>query len=677
MNNVGDILDNYQEFDKQFANKNASLGLSYQHNKIRVSLWQPLAVKVELIIFNNNEDDIPSYLYNMHKNEHVWIVEIDQTFDQKYYQFKVTNPDGSSQYCLDPYAYSLGKFNWQTREDKVAKAVFVDINSSKAGNKPRDLFNNNLNNSTDPLIYELHIRDFTSLLDQKNFTSRLGTFKAAQEKKIFNYLNDLGINYLQLLPIHSAYTVNEYDTKIYLKGEANKWATNYNWGYDPHNYFSINGIYIDQINDPYQRIKEFKEFVDQAHKNNIGIIVDVVYNHMMTNNIFNNILDGYYYRNDAKVVPVNYPPLADNRVMVRKLIIDSLKYFVQYYNVDGFRFDLSSFLTKQTLDEIHQELSKIKPNIILHGEAWKFSDLDYKNTYVKGVSDNNLKFAYFNDTVRDAIKGSDHNNDSGLIVNNNEILFSKYLISIPGGIKDYQFDDKLNLKFDDRTYDQFANDVGINLSYSHCHDGMTLWDKLNVSSIDLSFDERIQRYRQGLILSTLTIGRQLMLAGTELLQSKPNDESGMDSEKTVVSNYQDQFNEQPDGNRYHSNSYKTSDHVNGIKWNHLDNTQVYNDVYLFIKKLNKFRNTTKYFRYETNQEVINNLEFEQIDIDKGIIIFRVIDRNKMIVVIHNFGQEDYQYNFELKDVILSSRTKVDKNIINAHSSIVLGEYENS
>lgn len=217
--------------------------------------------------------------------------------------------------------------------------------------------------------------------------------------------------------------------------------------------------------------------------------------------------------------------------MVRKLIIDSLKYFVLYYNVDGFRFDLSSFLTKDTIDEIHNELVKIKPNIILHGEAWKFSDLDYHNTYVKGVSTNTIKFAYFNDTIRDAIKGSDHKNDPGLIVHNDQRLLSKYLVSIPGGIKDYKFDHKLKLKFDDRDYDQFANDVGINLAYSHCHDGMTLWDKLNVSTKELSFDERIQRYRQGLILSTLTMGRQLLLAGSELLQSKPNDESGMDSEK--------------------------------------------------------------------------------------------------------------------------------------------------
>ncbi|MDC4183000.1 alpha-amylase family glycosyl hydrolase [Mycoplasma bradburyae] len=664
-------INDYQEFDNRYANTQVQLGLIYEDNKIKVSLWQPLANKVELIIFDHNEDKDPCKTFLMSKKDHVWSIEIDQSYDQKFYKFRITHQDNSITYCLDPYAYSIGKFNWEQKEDKVAKAAFVDIHSPKAGNKPRDLISS-LNNSTDPLIYELHIRDFSSLLDQSQFKSRLGTFKTAINKGIFPYLEDLGITHLQLLPIHATYTVNDYDTKIYLKGQATKWSTNYNWGYDPHNYFSINGIYIDNLDDPYQRINEFKEFVDQAHKHNIGIILDVVYNHMMTNSIFNNILDGYYYRNDAKTFPVSYPPLADNRLMVRKLIIDSLVYFVKEFNVDGFRFDLSCFLTKQTLDEIREELRKIKPNIVLHGEAWQFSDLDYKDSYIKGITTNNIKFAYFNDSIRDAIKGSDHSNDPGLIIKNNKTLFDKYLVSIVGGIKDYIFDSQYNSSHTD--YDQYANDIGINLAYSHCHDGMTLWDKINVSSKGLSFDERIQRYRQGSMLSILTVSRQLILGGSELLQSKPNDISGMDDDRAQVSYYDDYFNEQPDKNSYHSNSYKTSDYVNGIKWDHLNDPKVFSDVYLFTKQLNKFRNNTKYFRYATNQEVIQNLKFDLIDPDQGIIIFKVFDQDKNIVVIHNFGEQNYEYQFNPEDVILSSRTKITKDVINAHSTFVLGEY---
>ncbi|WP_426461375.1 alpha-amylase family glycosyl hydrolase [Mycoplasma hafezii] len=661
----------FKDFDNEYSEIKDKLGIFYQGGQIFVNLWQPLARLVSLVIYDKNDQNKKIDEILLSKDNNIWTTQISDDFDGYYYQFKIHHLNDEITYALDPYAYSMAPFNWEGDETKVGKAAFVNLDSALAGEKPKVLITKT-NNIMDPYVYELHVRDFTSLLNPNDFQSRLGTFNALTEAKIFDHLNDLNITHLQLLPLQATYTVNEFETKIYHKGEGQKWLTNYNWGYDPHNYFTINGIYSSNPSDPYARIREFRNFVNEAHKNNIAVIVDVVYNHMMTNNIFDNILDGYYYRDNAKVTPVNLPPLADERVMVRRLIIDSLKHLVTEYGVDGFRFDLSCFLHKETIDEVHKELIKIHPNIVLHGEAWPFSDLDFNKSYIKGTVDNKLNFAYFNDTIRNTIKGGEEGTDQGLIVKNNPEYFNNYLISILGNRKDFNFK---NLPHVQTPYELFSSDFGMNLAYSHCHDGMTLWDRINTSSTDLSFHERLERYRQGVLMSVATFGRQFMLAGTELLQSKPMDISGMEEHRGFKSNYKDDFNELPDNNEYQSNSYKTTDYTNGLKWEHLKNKDVKKYVYNFVKELNKFRNETVFFKAKNLEKLENKFKFKVVDVEKGIIIFTIQKGTDKIIVAHNFGDNDYDFKF--KDIYkVLFNTKLDNKLINnkklaKHSSVIL------
>ncbi|WP_036452124.1 hypothetical protein [Mycoplasma buteonis] len=665
--------DFFKKFDHKYANLNAKLGIQYIEKEICVSLWQPIAKKVELLIFDKNDWDKKIATFDMTCEKFVWTTKISQNYDSFYYQFQITHDDESITLALDPYALSMAPFNWSGNEKKVGKAAFVNINSDKAGCKPINL-NSSLDNSLDPYIYELHVRDFTSLKNQNKLKHRLGTFESLLEADIFKHLRDLSITHLQLLPIHSTYTVNELDSKIYLKGEGTKWTTNYNWGYDPHNYFTINGIYSLNPQDPYSRISEFRKFVNHAHKNKIGIILDVVYNHMMTNDIFNNILDGYYYRDNAKVVPVSQPPLADERLMVKKLIIDSLKHFVTEYGVDGFRFDLSCFMHAETLQEIAIELRKLNPNIILHGEAWPFSDLKYEESWIKGSATNNYNFAYFNDTLRNSIKGGENGIERGLIIENNEIFFKQYVSSIVGNLKTFDFQ---NFEHSDNDYDLFSDNLGMNLAYSHCHDGMTLWDKINTSSFNLSFQDRLERYRQGVLLSVATFGRQFMMAGTELLQSKPMDITGMDSDRGFPSNYLDELIDDPDLNQYHSNSYKTTDFVNGLKWHHLENEMVKQYIYYFVKDLNAFRKNTNFFKARNLLELKNKFSFIKVNSSTGIIIFQIKNNNETIIVAHNFESENYVMDFKfMNNFKILINTKLNNNllakkILAAHSSAII------
>ncbi|QKT05697.1 alpha-amylase family glycosyl hydrolase [Mycoplasma sp. OR1901] len=658
----------YANFDKKYSYGKDDLGVLFKKDLIQVKIWQPIAENVELLIFDKSKKDKIVKTLNGTKEEVVWKFELPLEYEDYLYQFKITHEDKSVTYALDPYAYSLASFNWEGEETKVGKGVLLDLNSEKNGKKPKKLIWRK-NNHVDTSIYELHVRDFTSSLNQKDFKSRLGTFDALREHKLFDYVKDLGITHVQLLPIQSAYTVNDKETKIYKKGEGQGWTTNYNWGYDPHNYFSINGVYSSNADDPHARIKELKELVADAHSKGVGVIMDVVYNHMMTNNIYDNILPGYYYRDDAKIKPVIYPPLADERFMVRKIILDSLKYFVKYFNIDGFRFDLSSFHHYETIDYIAQELRKINPNIVLHGEAWPFSDLKFSDSYIKGARSNNIAFGYFNDSVRDAIKGDEHIEFKGGLISRYDVTsFRRYVTSVVGGIKDFNFG---KASYSREKYVLYSDDIATNLAYAACHDGMTLWDKINTTTTNLSFIERIEAYRQALMMTTFTQGRQFILAGTELLQSKPCDYSGEEGFKCKVSEYDD-FNENPDRASYHPNSYKTTDYVNAIKWEHLEKDGVKEFVYDFFKKINTFRNKTKFFRLATNKEVKDSVKFTKTDAKKGILSFTVTQNDEKIEVIHNFSNQEIKYKLNEGDkVLFNSRIKSTKGILDKNSSVLL------
>lgn len=662
----------FDDFDKEYSYKKSDLGIKFLSNKISVKLWQPLAKKVEILIFDKSNFSTPVTSFLATKKSNVWSAFIPLKFEGLYYQYKIFHNKNKITFALDPYAISLATFNWEEDENKVGFGALINIKSTLAGQKPKKLIYKK-NNHTDANIYELHVRDFTSLKDQNLFKNKLGTFNALIEAGIFSYVKKLGFTHIQLLPICSAFSVNDQDQKIIYKSQAKKWSTNYNWGYDPHSYFSINGIYSSDSSNPYARIKEFRNFVNLAHKNGIGIILDVVYNHMFTNNILNNVIKNYYFRNQAEIKPVKYPPLADERFMTKKLIIDSLKYFAKEFNVDGFRFDLSCFMHKETIDQLTQELRKINSNIILHGEAWPFSDLDYEKSYIKGVNSNNLSFAYFNDTIRNSIKGSDDPSvESGLIIKQNKDLFKNFVSSIVGNIQDYDFK---NIFHAANNYSLWAKDISMVLNYIACHDGFTLWDKINITaSQNLSLKQRIEIYRQALMMSVFAQGRQLMLAGSELLQSKPCDLSGEDSNRCVVSSYDD-FNEQPDNLSYHPNSYKTSDYTNGLKWDHLKNDLVYKFVFIFIAKLNKFRARTNFFRLATNQEIKDNLTFLKVDKNKAIISYQIKQNQEVVEVIHNFSKENFNYNVSSKDkVLFSSKIKHKRGILEANSSILIKRY---
>ncbi|WP_027334187.1 alpha-amylase family glycosyl hydrolase [Mycoplasma elephantis] len=667
--------DFFTIFDEKYSYKKGDLGVLFVDNDIIIKLWQPLAKNVELLLFNDTCDKHEFLKISMKKDENVWVAIINNKYEGKFYQFLITQDDNKKTFALDPYAYSLGAFDWEGKENKVPKGALVDIKNNKKCGELTYKLKNDLNVSCDPFIYELNIRDYTSLIQDKQ-SERTGTFLSALKYNIFDHLKSLSVSHVQLLPVHNTYAINEMDTRILNKGDGSGWTTNYNWGYDTMHYFSVNGYYSSDPFDPYKRISEFKMFVNEAHKNNIGVILDVVYNHMMTNTLLDNILPGYYYRDKSKIRPVAYPPLATQRYMVRKLIYESLKHFVEYYGVDGFRFDLSSFIDKETFDYCVKKLREIKPNLIVHGEAWQFTDLEYKDSYVKGITDNKIHFGYFNDSLRSIMTKDEHGQGQGIVDVPNKEKIAQYRSCVVGGLNNYNWNN--NIVYSKREYDLFTKYPGNNLSYVACHDGGTLWDRLCVdeSNKKAKIETIINKYRMALMAQITTQGRQLILAGTELAHSKPADKTGQDYNKCLKSKTSDFFNLQPDENKYHFNSYKSTDYTNGIKWENLNNKLIKKHVYEFVQDLIKFRQNTQYFRLNTSDEINKYIRFDEENNKENIVDYSIkVDDKKALRVIHNFDKKDIKIiDFNKYNVLFCSRIDNKKSdAIQAQTSYILSE----
>ena len=228
-------------------------------------------------------------------------------------------------------------------------------------------------NFADAVVYETHVRDFS--IDESSGIVNKGKYLGLTEPGTVNskgdatgldHLIDLGITHVQLIPVYDYYTVDESKLD----------TPQFNWGYDPQNYNLPEGSYSTDPTKGEVRIKEFKEMVQTLHKNDIRVIMDVVYNHtgVTGDSNFNLIVPNYYYRQNAEGLYSNASgcgnETASERSMVSKFIVESVLYWVEEYHIDGFRFDLMGIHDIETMNLIREEINKIDPTIIIYGEEW-------------------------------------------------------------------------------------------------------------------------------------------------------------------------------------------------------------------------------------------------------------------------------------------------------------------
>ena len=347
---------------------------------------------------------------------------------------------------------------------------------------------------------------------------------AAIVKTGMGHIKDLGVTHVQLQPVYDFGSVNET-------------SPTFNWGYDPANPNVPEGSYSSNAASPTVRITELKSAVQALHGNGLRIILDVIYNHVMNPNTFSveSIVPGYFFRTDANGNLTNASgcgnDVASERPMVRKYIVDSVKYWATQYKVDGFRFDIMSLIDKTTMALVASELKKIDPTMVLLGEGWTYDATKAQISLADQSRQANAydlpSIAFFNDEMRDGTKG-DTGNDilPGYVNGWADSAVNKVINGIVGQTT-------ANASKGGRSWT--ASSPGQSVNYVEVHDGYTLWDKLNATNTFGLSASIVQKWdRQAAAITYLSQGLPFIQAGQEFLRSKKGNHNSYSPPESVT-----------------------------------------------------------------------------------------------------------------------------------------------
>lgn len=645
--------------DSRYYYGGSDLGLAYSGASSAFKLWAPTAMKVTLALYDDAgvydasgtvRDHTGGQESEMSRSDNgVWATSVQGDLAGKYYMYKVEFADGSVHYAVDPYARAVAA--------NGARTAIVAL----SGTDPTDWAEDKkppMVNPTDAIVYELHVRDFSINGQSGVSEANKGKFLAFTESGLVDgsdnklgvdHLAELGITHLQLLPSYDFKTVNELTVNDPSSSNAK-----FNWGYDPQNYNVPEGSYSSDPADPAARIREFKQMVKALHDQGIRVVMDVVYNHTfeIEEGPFNKIVPGYFYRTNDSGIYTNGSgvsnEIASERPMVRKFIKDSVRYWAEEYNIDGFRFDLMGLIDTPTMMQITDELkSEVDPTLLIYGEPWTGGSSPLAEQTLKG-SQKDKGFAVFNDNFRGAIKGDSDGGEKGFATGS-----TGSITGIKNGIIGSTTD--------------FTNNSAESINYVTAHDNFNLWDKVvwtqgiqdelgmlqmqngqlvgggsidaavaaaepykYVDSSDVFANETVKRslLANGIVLTSQ--GIPFIHAGDELLRTKYGDH----------------------------NSYKSPDAINMIRW---ENKASFELVYEYYKGLIELRKEHPAFRMIAKEMIDSHL---QIYRDTGnVVAFKLADYAnndswQNIVVIYNG-------NTTASDVTLPAGSSSWKVVVNA------------
>lgn len=567
-------LPDFQKTDLEYA-YNGELGAVYSDERTEFRVWSPYADNAAVKLYQRADSSTPYSVIQMKKNGGVWSASVSGDLHGTYYTYDITN-GGMTRETIDIYAKAAGA--------NGIRGMVTDLRRTNpdgwASSKPVLLAD-----YTDAVLYELHVRDFSSD-ESGNFRVR-GKFSSFCEKTPVNdfcepigleHIRQLGVTHIHLLPVFDFQTVDETDPEA-----------GFNWGYDPLNFNIPEGSYSTDPNNGALRIRQFKELVKAAHDNGLGIIMDVVYNHTYCtdDSPFTKIFPDYYYRHrpDGSLSDGSGcgNEFASERAMARKFICDSLCYWAEEYKLDGFRFDLMGLLDIETLNQCAEKLKKLNPSIILYGEGWTggASPLDESKRAMKRNAVKLPYHAMFSDDFRDGVKGS---------------VFSDSDCGFVNGIPDKKQTELMKSVMSagifrsdiERSRDEiWAERPQQTVNYVEAHDNLTLHDKLRVSMPSASDEEIAAADRFAAALVFLAQGIPFIQAGQEMLRSKPDGEGG-----------------------YVHDSYRSADSVNSIKWN---DVTIHRSMVEYYRGLIGIRKHFPQFRLRTSEEIRGRLSFEDLD----------------------------------------------------------------
>ena len=618
-------FDNYFSYDGE-------LGALYEKEGTLLRVWTPTAKSVEVWIYADDSFKGPSTKIEMvQKPKGIFEAYLPGDQHGTIYVYKILFLNNRESISVDPYA--------RATTVNGMKSVIADLNRTNPDGWGERLPAFGL--PEEAIIYELHIRDFSisetsGIVNKGKFLglTEKNTQNASGRKTGLDYLIDLGITHIQILPMFDYATVDE----------ANLTEPQYNWGYDPLNYNVPEGSYSTDPFDPFNRIFEVKQMIRTLHDNGLRVIMDVVYNHVYDpkDQALERTVPGYFYRYNADGSLANGTGVgndtASERHMMRKYIIDSVKYWAKEYHLDGFRFDLMGIHDSVTMNAIREALDKIDPSIIIIGEGWEMStplpeDLKASQRNAQAMP----RIAHFNDSIRVALKGSDFGDekDRGFISGKN-YLEDLLLRNIKGA---------MHLS----SHSSYVDPEQV-IQYVEAHDNLTLYDKLLRSNPDDSEEVRIKRHTLATSIVLLSQGVPFIHGGQEFLRTK----AGV------------------------ANSYQSPDEINQFEW---ERVTTFQESVAYVKGLIALRKSEYLFRLHTIEEI--EAHFTILSENFNIVAFSLTNSEKKYIVIFNGNRSDvifriqkgkYAILVEDNQVFLESMPEavlMEKILVKAHTTSVL------
>ena len=558
--------------------------MSYQQGMTEFRLNAP--TEATLRIYDNGSDTKAAKTVKMKKASNgEWVATVKGNLKGKFYTFDTGNGE-----CPGLFAKTVC-----ANGDRAAIVDMTDTNPEGWANDVRP----SLKSPCDLVIYELHHRDFS--IDASSGLVNKGKFLALAEPKAIDYLKRLGVNAIHILPSFDFASVDE--TRLD--------QPQYNWGYDPKNYNVPEGSYATDPYEPTRRIKEFKTMVMALHKAGIRVILDVVYNHTFNikNSNFQRISPDYYYR---KTADGRYSDgsgcgneTASEKPLMRTYMIESVKYWVNEYHIDGFRFDLMGVHDIETMNQIRHEVNNIDPSIYIYGEGWSAGSCAYptEKLAMKANAQKLDGIGAFSDEMRDALRGPFSDDHKGGFLAGVSGQEESIKFGIVGAIQHPQVDmTKVNY-----SKAPWTNSPSQMVSYVSCHDDLCLTDRLRISMPGINTDELI---RLDLLAQTAVFTSQgvpFMLCGEEMLRDK----------KGVA------------------NSFRSPDNINHLDWNNL---KKYPEVFDYYSGLIALRKAHPAFRLGNAEAVRQHLEF--LSAPSGVVAFRLKNHaggdawNNIVVILN-------------------------------------------
>lgn len=576
----------FASFDDYPVYDGTDLGLTLNSTGWALKIWAPVAKDARVNLYESGKDGKAIKTFNMERsNAGTWTLNLSSDFTGRFYTFQVKNSGKWSLETVDPYVKLVGI-------NGKRGFIYNEIEATPLGWENDQAIT--VQNKTDIVIYELHVRDLS--VHKSSGIQNKGLFKGFIEPETISpqgeftglaHLKELGITHVHLLPVFDYRSIDETKTD----------GSDFNWGYDPQNYNVPEGSYALDPNSPFSRVLEFKSLIQTLHNHGIGVIMDVVYNHTGSTeeSVFNQLVPGYYYRQRADGTFSDAAACgnetASERPMMRKFIKESMSYWMEAYHLDGFRIDLMGIHDIETMNQVSEELLKINPSAIIYGEGWTAgsSPLPDELRALKANTQSLNDIAAFSDELRDGVKG--HWSDK----------LDKGFVSGKVGTKESLcFGIAAATEHPDIAYEKvnyakapWAREPWQTINYVSCHDDLTLWDKLKISSPKADQETLIKMH---LLANTIVLTAQ----GVPFLHG------GVDMLRTKYGNH---------------NSYNSPDSINAIDW---ERKTEFRFVFDYYRDLIALRKAHPAFRMMQQQQIVKHLAFIETN-DELLLGFELRD----------------------------------------------------